>query len=76
MTPFAKRVSLMCAFTALILFSKDMIAQPPPGGGGGPGPGCWPPPCVPIDGGVGFLILAGLALGGWKIYTSYRKNLA
>lgn len=34
----------------------------------GGGAGCWPPPCVPIDGGVGFLLAAGLAFGGKKLF--------
>ena len=41
----------------------------PPGGGGGPPGGCWPPSaCIPIDGGISFLLLAGFAYGGKKAY--------
>ncbi len=41
----------------------------PPGGGGGPPGGCWPPSaCIPLDGGIGFLLLAGVAYGGKKVY--------
>jgi hypothetical protein len=52
----------------------SIIAQPQgPGGGGGPS-GCWPPGlCVPIDGGISFLIAAGLGLGAKKILDA-RKN--
>jgi len=43
-------------------------AQP----GGGPptagSPSCWPPPCVPIDGGISILMVAGLAIGAKKMY--------
>jgi len=49
---------------------------PPPGGGGGTtagGPPCWDPNCVPIDGGVGFLIAAGAVLGVKKI-REHRKQ--
>lgn len=45
---------------------------PPPGGGGGPP--CWPPPCVPIDGGLGFLLIAGTLYGGKKIYDINKKD--
>lgn len=38
---------------------------PPPGGGGGQP--CWPAPCVPIDGGIVFLLIVAL---GYGAYTS------
>lgn len=42
---------------------------PPGGGGGGPPGGCWPPStCIPLDGGISFLLLAGAAYGGKKMY--------
>lgn len=48
---------------------------PPPGGSvpGGTGPPCWDPDCVPIDGGIGFLIAAGAVLGAKKV-KDYRKQ--
>ena len=47
---------------------------PPPGGGGtGGDPPCWDPECVPIDGGIGFLIAAGAVLGVKKI-RDYKKQ--
>ncbi|HRG57921.1 MAG TPA: hypothetical protein PK323_03135 [Bacteroidia bacterium] len=49
-----------------------VVAPPPPPGGGGPP--CWPPPCVPIDGGIGVLFAAGLALGGRKLIKSSKKD--
>lgn len=39
-----------------------LMAQPGPGGE----PPCWPPPCIPIDGGLSLLIGAGALLGGKK----------
>jgi hypothetical protein len=48
------------------------IGPPPPPGGGGPT--CWPPPCIPIDGGIGFLVAAGLAFGGSKLLKSSGKK--
>jgi hypothetical protein len=43
---------------------------PPPTGG----PACWPPPCaIPIDGGIGFLMAAGIGYGAKKIYDSLKK---
>jgi len=46
---------------------------PPPGGTTGGGPPCWDPECVPIDGGLGFLIAAGAVLGVKKI-RDYKKQ--
>ena len=35
-----------------------------PAGPGGGEPPCWPPPCVPVDGGLSFLVAIGAAFGG------------
>lgn len=58
---------------SLILFGSQVLlsAPPPPPGGS---PGCWPPPCVPIDGGVTFLIAAGAAYGAKKLVDARKKN--
>lgn len=59
---------------ALILVAQSLLAQPgggPPTGGGNPT--CWPPPCIPIDGGLGFLLAAGLAFGGKKLLELRSK---
>jgi len=60
-------------FATLILalglgFGTQLIAQPPDPGGGGGGPSCFPPPCIPIDGGLSLLLVAGVAYGGKKVY--------
>lgn len=61
-------------FTVTMCLGSDVIAGPP-GGGGGPGGqgGCIPPPCVPIDGGISALVIAGVALGGKKIFDSIKN---
>lgn len=60
------------------LVNKTMYAPPPspPAGatGGAGGPGCFPPPCVPIDGGISFLIAAGIAYGAKKTYDNRKSN--
>ena len=62
---------LIFAFT----FSVDLKAQPPgPGGGTDPKPNCANPPCVPIDGGLSFLLIAGAALGSKKIYDHKKSK--
>jgi hypothetical protein len=62
------RLALIGIF--LLLSQNYLLAQPPPD----PITGCWPPPCVPIDGGVSFLLIAGAAYGGKKIYDNARKS--
>lgn len=42
-------------------FASVVMAQ----GVGGPPP-CWPPPCIPIDGGISLLVAAGTVIGGKK----------
>lgn len=72
-----KKLLATFSFTLLFIFSSPMLAQPPgPGGpGGGNGnPPCWPPPCVPIDGGLSWLLLAGAAYGGKKVFDSKNKE--
>lgn len=58
----------------LFSFSTEMKAQPPDPGNGGGGPGCFPPPCVPIDGGLSWLLLAGAAYGGKKIFDIKQEE--
>jgi hypothetical protein len=58
----------------IVVTTQMIFAQPgggPPVGGGNPQ--CWPPPCIPIDGGMSFLIAAGLAFGGKKLMDLRSK---
>ena len=69
------RISLLVAFVLLLGVLNSYAQVPPPVSGGGTGtPSCWPPPCVPIDGGISALIIAGAALGGKKLYDSRKKS--
>jgi len=54
-------------------FAGVVMAQ----GVGGPPP-CWPPPCIPIDGGISLLVAAGTLIGGKKAFDLRRgrKNSA
>jgi hypothetical protein len=72
----ANRLTLLkgLATLAVLLVSSALLAQPgggPPVGGGEPA--CWPPPCIPIDGGMSFLLAAGLAFGGKKLFDLRSK---
>lgn len=70
-----------CAVVMTVVFNVIAFAQPP----GGPPPTapptgteppCWEPDCIPVDGGLGFLIAAGAALGVKKIYNHRNKSRA
>lgn len=51
-------------------FSVAGPPPPPPQGS----PTCWPPPCVPIDGGISLLIAAGALYGGKKLYNKQKAK--
>jgi hypothetical protein len=59
-------------YTVLFAFSASIGFAPPPAPGGGTNPACWPM-CVPIDGGLVFLIAAVTLYGGIKVYDYQKK---
>lgn len=66
-----KKLALILLLILGPIAIDKVFCQPPPPGG----PPCWPPPCsIPLDGGVSFLIAAGIAYGGKKIYDNSKKN--
>ena len=71
-----KKIFILFVLFAAICFSEELKAQPPdPGGGGGDSqPNCFPPPCVPIDGGLSWLLIAGTAYGGKKLYNANKNQ--
>ncbi|MBL7891950.1 MAG: hypothetical protein JNL63_04930 [Bacteroidia bacterium] len=73
-----KKGSVVLSLFVLLLaptLTNTLFAQPPgPPGGATTSPACWPPPCVPIDGGISFLIAAGIGLGVKKAYGSRKRN--
>jgi hypothetical protein len=69
-----KKKLFLLAFISLLSFNIDLKAQPPDPGGGGELPNCFPPPCVPIDGGLSWLLIAGAAYGGKKYLDINKKE--
>lgn len=67
------RFTLILFFT-FCLTSLCVAAPPAPPQGGDPA--CWPPPCVPIDGGISLLIAAGAIYGGRKLYKNNQEKNA
>lgn len=66
-------------FLLLITAAGFAFAQPgsgpPPGGpSGGSKPPCWPPPCIPVDGGISVLIALGAAYGSKKAFDLYKSK--
>ena len=63
-------------FIAGFLVAASFVAQAAPGPpiGGGMSPPCWPPPCLPIDGGISFLVAAAAVYGGKKLYDHQKKS--
>lgn len=69
-----KTIALITTLVA-IAFVNNIQAQPPdPGGGAGNTPSCFPPPCVPVDGGLSWLLIAGTIYGGKKIYNANKDK--
>jgi hypothetical protein len=66
----------LLSFIFIIGFTAFCVAlpPPPPPPGGGDEPGCWPPPCIPIDGGISLLIAAGAVYGGRKLYSKQKEK--
>ena len=64
------KIKLLFIFTIGITSFCFAAAPPPPGGS----PGCWPPPCIPIDGGISLLIAAGAIYGGRKLYINKKEK--
>ena len=58
-------------FLILIICTESFIAQGGPGGPGGPPGGCWPPPCIPIDGGLTIFSLLSIIFG-YKIISKSK----
>jgi hypothetical protein len=69
---FASMIKVTRALLTFTLFLAPwtgfLMAAPPIGGT----PPCWPPPCIPIDGGLGLLAAAGAILGGHKAWRMRR----
>lgn len=67
-----KRVLYICLFLFVLSGSQTIFSAPPPPPS--TNPPCWPPPCIPIDGGISALIVAGAAYGAKKLYEKRKKG--
>ncbi len=69
-----KKFVVYSIFLSFVFYSQGLFSAPPPPPGAAPP--CWPPPCVPIDGGILFLIAAGVAFGAYKLYNIKKTKQA
>ncbi len=69
---FMKNLYRTLLLTALFVMplAGALLAQP----GSGGNPPCWPPPCIPIDGGLSLLIGAGALLGSKKALDARKAR--
>lgn len=65
-----KSLFLFCVFLLLVYVGNGAAPPPPPP----PPPGCWPPPCIPVDGGISLLIAAGALYGAKKSYDKFKSG--
>jgi hypothetical protein len=71
---FALALALLIAFGfSDSVFAQDLPPPPPPPDGD---PGCWPPPCIPINKGLVFLAGGALVLGFLKLRSVRREAKA
>ena len=68
-----KQIIIIFGLLLAMCHSNDLLAQPPDPGGGDV-PNCFPPPCVPIDGGLSWLLIAGSVYGGKKLYGANKEK--
>ncbi len=74
-----KKKTLKFTLVLILISSPLFVSTSFAGMGGGMGHpkpcgGPYPPCPVPLDGGVGFLLIAGAAFGGKKMYDLTKKN--
>jgi hypothetical protein len=61
--------TILTLIAVIVPFTAVLMAQPL----GGPPP-CWPPPCIPIDGGLSALIVAGALYGAKRVHGSRNAS--
>jgi len=67
--------SIKSLLALLVLFFISNVEVFAVGGPSGPPGGCWPPStCIPIDGGISFLLIAGAAYGAKKVHDISKKE--
>jgi hypothetical protein len=69
-----KKLSFIISLSFLFSYKLFSAGPPPPTTTGTTtGPICWPPPCIPVDGGIIFLAAAGVAYGSRKLFQNLKQ---
>ena len=53
---------------------RAQLPPPPPDPTTEETPPCWPPPCIPVDGGITILAIAGAGYAAKKLYQKSSVN--
>lgn len=70
-----KYLFLFIVILLIAVSSQPIYAQlPPPPPPPPTGPPCWPPPCVPVNGGLIYALSAALLFGVYAIYKSVKSR--
>ena len=68
---YVLRLAALACLIGLPLIGGLFAQGGPPVGGQPP---CWPPPCIPIDGGISLLIGAGVLFGAKRSYDLHKRS--
>jgi len=68
-----KKFYIIVAIMLAPVFIDSAFAQLPPTAGTTGPTNCFPPPCIPIDGGLSLLIAAGIGVASKKAYDHSRQ---
>jgi len=68
-----KKISIVAAILFAPIFIDSAFAQLPPTAGTTGPTNCFPPPCIPIDGGLSLLIAAGIGFASKKAYDHSKQ---
>jgi hypothetical protein len=69
-----KIIKIFFALYLVIGINSNIFGSVPPPVASA-GPTCWPPPCIPIDNGLIFLIIAGTLYAAKKIYDLRKHSV-
>jgi hypothetical protein len=70
-----KYILLSTVILLMVLGIQTGHAQPPPPPPPS-GPPCWPPPCIPVNGGILYAVIAAVAFGAYTLFRSMKLRTA
>lgn len=67
---------LIATILLVVIGIQTGHAQPPPPPPPTGGPPCWPPPCIPVNGGIIYAVGAAILFGAYALIKSLRSHTA